>query len=337
MLTYEHQLGRTAMPRPNLSVGTGNPAVDHVLAEVVALLLDRFPERLRSFYLLGSWAYGDARSTSDIDLAAVFRAHTPPELGREARLVADEFSHEHGVAVGVVPMVEGRLRALMAVQLKEGALHLFGDDIRTEIDRPFPEAWTRDLMHGMYVLAGISRGLKAIAPPLEYPDPKDDFFGLTVERTTAQDGQPCQGTRDLVTGTGWYATALIAWHAGFMVVRKTDVPWAYDAHVGDRWAPFLRELFSQCRDRWDYQIPPERAVRRRLRALCQSSLDFENHFLLRYRDFLIAELTSGNDGDRATALQTLDRLPYHDPEIEQRRRDVASRLREESDQIPNER
>ena len=140
-----------------------------------------------------------------------------------------------------------------------------------------------------------------------------------------------------MTGTGWYATALIAWHTGFMVVRKTDVPWVYDAHVGGRWAPFVRELFSQCRDGWDYQIPPKPADLQRLQALCQSSLDFENHFLLCYRDFLIAELASGNDGDRATALQTLDRLPYHDPEIEQRRRAVARCLREESDQIPNER
>jgi hypothetical protein len=175
-----------------------------------------------------------------------------------------------------------------------------------------PAVWTRDQMHGMYLFTGISRGLSEIHPPLGYPKPEDEFFGLTEERKREANGKPRQGTRDLVTGAGWYATALIAHRCGIIVTRKIDVPSNYQQHVGDIWSPFVEELFTCCRDRWSYRIPSDPKDRQTLRRLCVQSQEFENHFLAVYRDFLMAELRSSVDAARQDAHRALERLPYRD-------------------------
>jgi len=299
-----------------LRAQTGHAEVDRALADVVGLLEDKFPRQIRAYYLLGSWAYGDARATSDIDVVAVLRAGTPPEAGRQARAAADEYSAEHGLSLGVFPVIEGRLHSLARAQLGSGALHLYGDDIRPEIEPVSPAIWARDRMHGMYVFTGIARGLTEISPPLGYPKPDEEFFGLTEERARAADGSPRQGTRDLVTGTGWYATALVAYRSGAIVLRKVDVPAAYGRYVGDEWAPFLCHLFAYCRDAWNYEIPPAPEERRFLRELCARNMEFENHFLRSYREFVIGELRSTDEGTRVLAVEALEQLPYRDAEVE---------------------
>jgi predicted nucleotidyltransferase len=304
------------MRRHSLKARTNHPNVDRALAEVVALLEERFAEQIRGHYLLGSWAYGDARTTSDVDLVIVFRAGTPPEIGGQARTLVDEYSGERGLLLGVFPVFDGRLHSLAGVQLRLDALHLYGEDIRAEIEPVSPAVWTRDRMHGMYVFTGISRGLTEICPPLPYPKPDEEFFGFTEERITECDCSPRQGTRDLVTGAGWYATALIAYHSGAMVVRKVDVPTAYERHVGDAWTSFLRDLFARCRESWNYEMPAALEDRRLLRELCARNLEFENHFLRSYRDFALGELRSADGVALEAAVQVVERLPYRDPEIE---------------------
>lgn len=304
------------MPRLHLKARTDHGDIDRALADVVTLLVQRFPAQLRSIYLLGSWAYGDVRPTSDIDAVAVFRPDTSREVEREAEAAVDAYGAEHRLPIGLFSAVEGRIRCLARVQLKQSALLLYGDDIRPEIELPTPIAWAREQMHGMYLVTGFSRGLEVMDLPLDYLAPDDEFFGLATERAQDGNGNRRPGTRDLVTGAGWYASALLAWRTSVILVRKVDVPDAYATHLGGDWAPFLHDLFASCRDRWSYAIPADPADRQHLRELCRRSLDFENHFLSSYRDFVLGELSSTDEEVRGSAMRTLERLPYRDEEIE---------------------
>ncbi len=47
---------------------TGNEQIDHLLCELIHTFEDAFPNRIRGYYLEGSYADQTALRTSDIDL-----------------------------------------------------------------------------------------------------------------------------------------------------------------------------------------------------------------------------------------------------------------------------
>jgi len=77
----------------------------------------------------------------------------------------------------------------------------------------------------------------------------------------------------------------------------------------------LDDLYRRCRTEWRYLIPASDEDRAALRALCRRALQFENHFLLVYRDYALAELRDGDNRAREAALSMLARTPYHDDAI----------------------
>lgn len=130
---------------------------------------------------------------------------------------------------------------------------------------------------------------RAVAPPVGYPDSTDAFFGYTQRTVRLPSGSRVSSTRNLIRVTGWIATALLAWRAGVYVARKSECHTSYKRHIGDEWAPFLEDVYRLCRIEWGYLIPAGGAERRALRDLCERTLQFENHFLTLYRDYLLAQ------------------------------------------------
>src|SRR5262245_6000353 len=51
----------------------GDARVDQTLRDVVAMIEERLPERVRGYYLVGSYAVGEARPSSDIDLIVLVK------------------------------------------------------------------------------------------------------------------------------------------------------------------------------------------------------------------------------------------------------------------------
>ncbi len=98
----------------------------------------------------------------------------------------------------------------------------------------------------------------------------------------ATTGRDVPSTRNLIRVTGWAATALLALRGGVYVARKSDCQATYQRHISDEWTDLLDDLYRRCRTDWRYLIPVSDAA---LRALCQRALQFENHFLLVYRDY----------------------------------------------------
>jgi len=101
-------------------------------------------------------------------------------------------------------------------------------------------------------------------------------------------------------------------YADQSALGTSDCHRLYRQYVNDESASFLTELYERCRNGWRYLIPTGKQERTALRAICQRALNFENHFLQVYRQFLRAELTADDEARRARALWVQEKLPFQD-------------------------
>jgi len=128
-------------------------------------------------------------------------------------------------------------------------------------------------------------------------------------------GADAPSTRDLIRVTGWIATALLAYRTGVYVAAKSECPRAYRAHIGDAWAPLVEDLYQRCRNTWGYRIPSGEDEQRELRALCERTLQFENHFLEIYKNYVLAQLRADDTTSLNRALWVLERIVYCDESV----------------------
>jgi hypothetical protein len=114
---------------------------------------------------------------------------------------------------------------------------------------------------------------------------------------------------------GWAATGLIVLDAGQYVARKSAWPELYRRHINDEWLPFLAAVYERCRGDWAYAIPGDAAGRAELRELCRRALGFENHYLARYRAYLLGQLAGPDQSSQLFALERLAQVVYPDAEV----------------------
>jgi len=190
-----------------VAASTGDENVDALLREVINRVEQALPARIRGYYVVGSHADGSALPASDIDQDIV--------NGYAALRAAD---------LGASLMHEAHMQGIGNPAFKLASLFLYGQDIRDNLPLTSSEEWARQLMHGMYLVTGRERGLSALTYPLDYPDPHGEFYGYDHNTKPQPDGTMTRGTRGLVTGAGWYATAMIAMGTRQYVLRKRDVP-----------------------------------------------------------------------------------------------------------------
>lgn len=74
-------------------------------------------------------------------------------------------------------------------------------------------------------------------------------------------------------------------------------------------------MHELCRDQWHYRIPTEGENRHRLWELCEQALAFQNHFLSRYRSYLLDELRCAAPQRQTLAAQRLAQIRYPDSEV----------------------
>lgn len=81
--------------------------VEAALAELKVALRNLYGERLRGIYLFGSYARGDYREDSDVDVLIVLAGAVRPgeEINRYSRIVA-EISLHHDLLISTVPVAE---------------------------------------------------------------------------------------------------------------------------------------------------------------------------------------------------------------------------------------
>jgi hypothetical protein len=164
------------------------------------------------------------------------------------------------------------------------------------------------------LLARVRDNPPRLRVPLGYPDPDGEFYGYDRRRMRGADGELRASTKNLVLNVICAASALTLLAAGQYTGsgRKSDIPQQYRAWVGDEWATEVETIYEHCRNRWFYLVPEDAAGRQQLRTFCQQSLGFENHFLVCYKAYLLAELAHSDEAIALVAARRLGQAIYRD-------------------------
>jgi predicted nucleotidyltransferase len=295
---------------------SGHQPIDNIIRGLIGIFEAAFPERIRAYYLAGSYADGSAVPSSDIDIRVVFKGgfHGEEEVAR-VRRVRDDCRLLSPVDIDLPPLSEERLLhdadwAHETISIKLAGVPLYGEDIRASLQLPSFEQYTRNITAApIQFFARLHGGLPLIFP-LAYPDLQGDFYGY---EEVDQGGE--HSTKMLVHIVGFAASCIVALRAKRMVTKKSDWLAAYKQSIGDEWAAFLETTYTKGKLVWRYRIPDSDSEKKILRDLCHETLTFENHFLALYHDYLL-ELLGGDDpGAQLFAVKRLKDVVYPDSQI----------------------
>jgi predicted nucleotidyltransferase len=305
------------MNRVMLTTSTGNNSIDAMLQELIIVLNTRFPNRIHSYYIEGSYADNSGIATSDIDLLIVFKENFENEQEKtDAEALALRSAAPYACELDVIVLNESGLSKGVSPNFKMGSILLYGQDIRSKFPLISLNEWTCDRMHSSWWrTARLFKRGSVITYPLDYPDPAAEFYGYDARKLRLSDGREVNCTRDLIRLVGWSATAIIAFKAGRYVARKSDCHKIYQECFQDEWSQLLQAIYEQCRGRWNYLIPEDGEERKMLRALCQRTLAFENHFLGIYKEFLLSEFLHADEQALLQALWVLGEIVFRDREV----------------------
>jgi hypothetical protein len=271
-----------------LQEATGNSIVDRMLQGIIGFCELVFPQRIRGYYLEGSYATNTAIVSSDLDMCLLFKGDYVSEQESRDAWKIDTFSeYLVGRTLDIIPLTERQLNAQQTddaaaiVFFKQSSRLLYGEDIRSSFALPSLEAYRRSMIQrATHFISWQRYHPSVLSYPLIYPDAEDPFFGYNLHRHVVCD-QPPFGTERLVATVVRIAGALLAQQAGVMIASKSQAIAAYREHIHDEWASYFEDVFRQCREQWQYQIPDDSLERERLREFYRSFLDLENHFLQR--------------------------------------------------------
>jgi hypothetical protein len=294
-----------------LLASTGIPATDQILRECIGLIEQHLPGLARGYYLVGSYAYGEALPSSDIDLLVLIEQEPAQDDRRRFAIARESCRRMSAAPLDISLGSEVKLLRVGGVWFQTASLLLHGEDVRPRVPRKPVAHHIRDLMHSVFPLLARVRGdPPQLAFPLDYPDPAGQVYGYDARQR--DDDLRRSATKDLVTNVLAAANALTLLAARRYVGtgKKSDIPRQYAIWVGGEWAALVAEVFDLCRNRWDYRIPGARSDLDHLRDICRQTLRFENAFLERYRDWLLAELRSQDSAAQLAAVRRLGQVIY---------------------------
>jgi predicted nucleotidyltransferase len=163
---------------------TGDARADIILRGAVSLWERVFPQRIRGYYLSGSYANATATPTSDLDLTILFKDsnHDQAESDLAQELCEAIEALHPAIFLDMGYLSEQSLqqadRVSAALQLKLSSRPIYGEDIRAQITATPDARYVRDSMHIPYCGSRYGRPqLDVLVFPLDYPDPKGHFYG----------------------------------------------------------------------------------------------------------------------------------------------------------------
>lgn len=300
----------------HLLTTTEDARADNALVAFVQTFETRFPGRIVGYYLHGSQVDNTAIATSDLDLDVVIKDQTDDCDRDSLQELAYTISNDSEIELDIDLTDEATLALGADPTFKLGSRLLFGEDIRPRVPLIPIEAWGRERMHlGYFLLMSVFDRQPPVRYPLDFPDPNVEFFGYINRSMRADDGLQVPSTRNMIRVTGWLATALLAHEAGQYVVNKRECHRLFRQYFDDEWASLLEDIYMLCRGAWNYAVPEDHTSRNQLDTLCRRVLAFENHYLTRYKPFLIQELVETKNGRESRSPWLMERIPFDDPEI----------------------
>ena len=298
-------------------VKTDNVIADKILQGLVGIFETVFPNRIRGYYLEGSYADKTALYTSDIDLVILFKDSFMGAVERDtAEQISVYLNLSSSLDLDIEFLSEKEIADGVPPSLKLGSTMLYGDPIGDEFPLISVDEWGRERTHAAYwLMTKVLRQADTANYPFGYPNPDAEFYGYTERKVALADGSQVHSTRNLIRVIGWAGTALVAILGGKIVVKKKDCHILYRQHINDEWAELFELIYIRCRMEWQYLIPDDPSERDELKHICKRTLEFENHFLRVYKQFLLSELNSKNPFARADAIRVQKNIPYADNTI----------------------
>ena len=158
----------------------GNKRIDQLLQGVVGVFERVFPNRIRGYYIIGSYANQTAVSTSDIDLCPLFKDaflnDAECEKAWQIGWLCGDFISP--VQVQAEPNDEKTLFSTPdTTTMKLASLLIYGEDIRPQLSLPSTEEYARDAMLQPIWFHYRIRKPDILTYPLEYPKLDDPYYG----------------------------------------------------------------------------------------------------------------------------------------------------------------
>lgn len=299
-----------------LQNSTGNQQVDNILRGPVGLYEMVFPERIRGYYLLGSYADASVGAISDIDLYILFKQGF---LNIDEENKAADLRNASVLLSPIrldIPLLSEEQFKPEDVRLKVASNLVYGEDIRDKLPLPTKEAYNRYITQWPLDFFKRIHQREALYFPLHYPQPDAPFYGYTT--ITIPPWYPPsfrQGTKEFVAAACWTATALVALQTGQYVGKKADAIKVYGELIADEWTTFLQEVYLQCDRQWEYRVPNDTSDQVVLEHLCQRMIAFENHYLSIYKTYLLQQLQGSERDAVLFAAKQLQEVVYPDQEV----------------------
>jgi hypothetical protein len=303
-----------------LLASTGSVKIDAVLEDIVSQFEKNLPNCIVGYYLIGSHADGSAVNLSDVDLYVVLRDSMTEIQESAAFEISRQQAEKNVVRLDFILRRQTDLVNVLSglrVALKTHSLLIYGTDIRETLPLPSIEQYTRDASEGARLFfARVLRNRETVTFPLYYPAPESEFRGYEWKRIPPWYPPGTQfGTKEYVNTLLRMATARLAMEKGLMPGSKNESLRLYREHIHDEWTDFLEAVYECCKRRWHYTIPAAPDESAELRQLCTRAIDYENHYLQHYRDYLLACLQSQDREQQQFTVACLGRVIYADDDV----------------------
>ena len=298
------------MDKSSLLFSTGIPQVDEIIRGSIGILETLFPNRIRAYYLVGSYADGGYTSTSDIDLVPLFKGamQEAEEIRyRQALNYMDMISPIH---LGFGLRNEDQSFREGGVGIKIGSVLVYGEDVRDQIPlTPLEQYCQTSIRTSIGLIRHLRGDPDPLFFPLDYPNGQDEFYGYIKEENVQ--GTVGKRTTAVFTHLMFLASTLVTLKTGQYNASKSFSWKFYQAHIGDAWGAFLEEWYLRSKKQWGHAIPRTAEERYQLKQLCQKALVFENEFLVIAKDFILERLESKDEKKRVWAEQEIQKITVH--------------------------
>lgn len=296
-----------------LYTSTGNQQVDEILRGTIGILETLFPNRVRAYYLHGSFIDQHAVPTSDIDFCVIPKGSFTTEEREKVQRIMHSCSLFSPFMVEMMVLDEDFLLQKGHFRIKSASRLLWGEDLRTSMPEQTLDQYLR--MYTRIPVIYFTQMLRSTEParfPLDYPQATGEFYGYDQQLLPPK-GEPRQNIKKLVSGVCWAASVLVALQTGKTVEGKRAGVQLYRELINDEWSSFIEEMYELGNRQWHYLVPQNSQERETLRALCARTLAFENFYLRQYRQYLLAELRK-DDENKLAAVESLRSLVFPDDE-----------------------
>ena len=205
-----------------LETSTGNRQVDEILCGTISLLEVFFLERMKGYYLFGSYADGSSRATSDLDLCLVPKTPLTVEEYEKFQQIKWACSQISPIMIDMIVLDETYLLQKGHFRIKSASRLLWGEDLRARM----PEQSFDQYLHAytqapLTYMVQVLRSAESLTFPLSYPDATGEFYGYDQPFLPPK-GEAQPNIKGLVSSVCWAASILVAWQAEKTVISKSE-------------------------------------------------------------------------------------------------------------------